>query len=398
MKYLILLVVALMPLSGFIGAQELEKAVLESAQSIPEPGLYNPAVEILTLTFSGDIMAHDNNYKMEDFNEIYQDVREVLLADDLSFGNLEFPVDPSRPFSTFPRFNVKPSYVEAAIRGGFDVFTLANNHSNDQYGPGMDNGIDALLVLQETYPFAFTGIHKESLKDFEDWEMLILEQKGLKIGFIGITALLNSLSARDQIQYLPYLSYWHGYKEGSRADHFLDWIKRKKSEVDFLILALHDGVEYRRTPLPGKRQYYIDLVDAGVDILWAHHPHVLQPMEWLRHGDRSALIMYSMGNFISGQTYYLWPSMVDAPRSYTGDSLLTQVRLRIIDGQAQILSVQGLPFVHYVQPNREIVVRGIDELLSEIEGQAWERFFQVRKEYLKGWRSPQILGDRRMVP
>jgi poly-gamma-glutamate capsule biosynthesis protein CapA/YwtB (metallophosphatase superfamily) len=147
--------------------------------------------DILTLTFSGDIMAHDNNFKMKDFNEIYQDVREVLLADDLSFGNLEFAVDPTLPYSTYPRFNVHPAYVEAAIQGGFDVFTMANNHSNDQFASGMRNGRQAMRRLQEKYPIAFTGIHDQPLRGggFADWEMLVLEKKGLKIGFIGMTAL-----------------------------------------------------------------------------------------------------------------------------------------------------------------------------------------------------------------
>ena len=86
----------------------------------------------LVLSFSGDIMAHDVNFKMKDYNRIYDDVRDILLNDDLSFGNVETPVCEERPLSTFPCFNIHKDYLKAAIDGGFDVFSFANNHTNDQ--------------------------------------------------------------------------------------------------------------------------------------------------------------------------------------------------------------------------------------------------------------------------
>jgi poly-gamma-glutamate synthesis protein (capsule biosynthesis protein) len=37
-------------------------------------------------------------------------------------------------------------------------------------------------------------------------------------------------------------------------------------------------------------------IDSGADIVFGHHPHVLQPLEFYNGG----LIMYSMGNFSFG--------------------------------------------------------------------------------------------------
>ncbi|HOF86307.1 MAG TPA: CapA family protein, partial [Treponemataceae bacterium] len=51
-----------------------------------------PTPEPLVLTFAGDIMAHDVNYSMRDYDRIYHDLSPLLHSDDLSFVNLETPV------------------------------------------------------------------------------------------------------------------------------------------------------------------------------------------------------------------------------------------------------------------------------------------------------------------
>ena len=90
----------------------------------------------INLTFAGDLMAHLSNYSFGPFSELYSGVKSILQSDDLSFVNLETPVDNTNIYSTFPRFNVNSEYVWAAIVAGFDVFSLANNHAADRGPPG----------------------------------------------------------------------------------------------------------------------------------------------------------------------------------------------------------------------------------------------------------------------
>ena len=96
-----------------------------------------PATSRLVLTFGGDIMAHTPNFSMADYSMIYADIEEIIQNDDLTFANLETPVHDGRPYENYPTFNVQPPYAQAAIDAGFDVFSLANNHSNDQGLEGM---------------------------------------------------------------------------------------------------------------------------------------------------------------------------------------------------------------------------------------------------------------------
>ena len=72
-----------------------------------------PGETELRMVFLGDIMGHDVNYNMRGYDRIYEHVLPLFAEADFVFGQLEFVVDPDRPQSSYPRFNVHPAYVEA---------------------------------------------------------------------------------------------------------------------------------------------------------------------------------------------------------------------------------------------------------------------------------------------
>ncbi|UOK59857.1 CapA family protein [Bacillus sp. OVS6] len=56
--------------------------------------------------------------------------------------------------------------------------------------------------------------------------------------------------------------------------------------------------------LPNEEQQELAkfLADQGVDLVIGHHPHVLQPMEWVEgQNGKKTFVVYSLGNFLSGQ-------------------------------------------------------------------------------------------------
>ena len=91
----------------------------------------------MRLLFAGDIMAHTQNFSMADYSLIWDDIREQVQAADFSFANLESPVMEDRPFESYPTFNMQPSYPAAALDAGFNLISLANNHTNDQGTEGI---------------------------------------------------------------------------------------------------------------------------------------------------------------------------------------------------------------------------------------------------------------------
>jgi len=81
-------------------------------------------------------------------------------------------------------------------------------------------------------------------------------------------------------------------------------IARAKQMADVVIMGVHWGNEYQRMPSVAQKNLAQYLVNAGADIIIGHHPHVLQPMEWLQADDgRKAFVFYSLGNFLSGQMH-----------------------------------------------------------------------------------------------
>jgi poly-gamma-glutamate synthesis protein (capsule biosynthesis protein) len=105
--------------------------------------------EKLTLSFLGDTMAHDVNFRIKDFSVVYEGIKDILLADDLTFSNLEIPVDEKIPYKTYPQFNVHREYVQAVIDAGIDVFPLANNHSLDQSIEGIYQTLGSMMILRD---------------------------------------------------------------------------------------------------------------------------------------------------------------------------------------------------------------------------------------------------------
>src|SRR5699024_4256921 len=79
-------------------------------------------------------------------------------------------------------------------------------------------------------------------------------------------------------------------------------IKKAKEQADAVVLSLHFGNEYERMPNEGQKELVQLAADHGVDVVIGHHPHVLQPIDWVEGEDgNKTLVAYSLGNFLSGQ-------------------------------------------------------------------------------------------------
>jgi hypothetical protein len=86
----------------------------------------------------------------------------------------------------------------------------------------------------------------------------------------------------------------------------IDLAEARRAGADLVVVGLHWGREYQNRPDPAQESLARRLVDLGADVVWGTHPHALQPAEVLTvddplRGRRDALILYSLGNFVSNQ-------------------------------------------------------------------------------------------------
>jgi hypothetical protein len=326
------------------------------------------------------------NYTMRDYSMIYADVREILLADDLSFANLEFPIVNDRPFSTYPLFNVQLTYVRAAVRAGIEVFSLANNHTEDQTPQGVLKTLESILLLKEENggKIYYSGIRGNVTQEIKPETIY---RNGIKIGFLALTQFSNIGGEH------PYV-YVVDYNNQQQSDEFLARLSRITKNYELFILSYHGGIEYATEPAAKKVAFFKALVATGVDIVYGHHPHVLQPFTLVPENGRNKLIIYSLGNFISGQTWRINPDNPHSTWANTGDSLLLGVTVEISRGEADIKKINPIPISTYIKPDKEVVVQKLETLANQPLPGAWAGYYQLRLDMMRDFlkRMPEPTG------
>ena len=367
---------------------------LFSCQSAKRPRSKN-----LRLLFAGDIMAHTQNFSMADYSLIWDDIREQVSAADFSFANLESPVMEERPFESYPTFNMQPSYPAAALDAGFNLISLANNHSNDQEPSGIkatsewskevemksQNRVQtqsAKSVPQtRARPVFFSGLTEDGKMSFREffWHEY-------KIAFVAVTELLNTWKNYEEINYVP------PTKKGRAA--FVQKIAgiKEEHEPDLFIVSVHTSEEeYVLTVLPEVQAFYRALLDAGADIVVSNHPHVVRPVELVAEKDTKKIrkvIIYANGNTISGQRRALNYDDPNEIWNYTGDGQIVELEMALDEKGFFALNYKKSFISAYTpQGERSPVIKRLDEnfihSLRENGEKKNSRYYEARLEALK---------------
>ncbi len=367
-------------LAGYLSSfpQEIKASSRSVEIDRSSHGSLSEDADTLRLVFAGDLMAHDINYRTENYREIYQGVKRYIAWGDYAFVNLEFPIIEDQAYSSYPRFNVKREYVEAAIGAGFNRFSLANNHSCDYGEAGIRATRRSQEILEARYPVLFSGLRERKGGELKPVEWY---WRNSRIGFLAITEFLNDYRGSSWVN----RCFYHNE---SKKEELLRQVAVFASKYDLFILSFHGGVEYARQPLPAKRAFFSDLLGLGVDVIWAHHPHVLQP--WAVT-DRGAII-FSAGNFVSGQTVGLSPSVEPGTiQTHKGDSALFCMELKRAPGGREdshraipwkIVWSGAVPISHYYHPDKGMLVGKTGDLARETDG-GWSDYYRERGKRIR---------------
>jgi poly-gamma-glutamate capsule biosynthesis protein CapA/YwtB (metallophosphatase superfamily) len=233
----------------------------------------------------GDVMlARGVNNKIKKVGPDYpfEKTQEIISLADIAFCNLECAIssratgDPYRNI-----FCIKPEDAKSLSSAGFDLISLANNHTLDSGKKGLLNTME--FLTQEKIKYVGAGKTKP-----ESTPPTFFEVKGIKIAFLAF-----SLYPMD----------WVKFKENDPAIAFYDSSRVKeiitnlKNEVELIVVSLHWGIEYRKSPTSSQIRIAHQLIDAGASLILGHHPHVVQKIEEYKGG----VIVYSLGNFVFDQ-------------------------------------------------------------------------------------------------
>lgn len=219
-------------------------------------------------------------------------VEPLLGKSDITMGNLESIIAGNDiGLSSFPKFNgpVEIGYTLKEL--GFDIVTLANNHVLDRGAEGLIKSISNLKEIGLEYDGAF-----ESEDDQK--RLRIRNINGLKVCFLSYTITTNGIKIPDNKHYLV-----NSLKQKSLLKLTKEMRALKSKDiVDVIIFSIHFGSEYHMYPTSKQKEMCASLADAGADVIIGHHPHVLQPPQWIESSrGNKTFVAYSLGNFFTGQ-------------------------------------------------------------------------------------------------
>ncbi|OFZ17146.1 MAG: hypothetical protein A2X86_01465 [Bdellovibrionales bacterium GWA2_49_15] len=258
-----------------------------------------------TLVFVGDLMQHITQHnravahggKRPDYRPFFAQIVDELTGQDLLSANLEFPVIRSRPPSGYPQFNGTIDYLHSLKDMGFDLLTTANNHAADQTSSGVLATLDELDSLNFLHVGSARTIEERD-EGFPIWRA----PDGTNIAFLSYTFSTNGIPFRpSHLVNLINLNESNGNL--SLIERHIK--KARERGADVVIVQCHWGAEYENFPLQSVKNNARQILNMGADAIVGHHPHVVQPYEFVTTKDgRPGFIHYSLGNFFSGQTSF----------------------------------------------------------------------------------------------
>ncbi|TYP71146.1 CapA family protein [Paenibacillus methanolicus] len=249
-----------------------------------------PSGKTVRLSFVGDILLAANVQALMEKNGYdypYAKSLTYLQGPDLTAGNLENPITKRGTPAQDKQFVFKgtPDSLPALKEAGFDVVSLANNHTLDQ---GVEGLLDTIGFLDETGLPNMGG----GSDDQEAYEPVILEANGIKVAYIGLSRVLPVGSWKAAPDRAGVAEAYGDAKQGIEA------IKAAKSKADLVVVMVHWGIEKADKPQEYQKQLGRNFIDAGADLIIGSHPHVLQGFETYK----GKWIAYSLGNYIFNMT------------------------------------------------------------------------------------------------
>lgn len=240
----------------------------------------------LVLSFVGDMMFDRSvaayiEQKGEDY--IFEGYRKYFEGSDIVFGNLETVLSTrGEPLEGKQyTFRSSPKLLPYLKKYNFTMLGIANNHVLDY---GREAFIDTLKLLEEYgISYAGGGLNKE-----EASRGVVVEKKGLKIGFIAFSRVTPSVDWYAGTKRPGILG---GYKV--HEPEVLEAVKSLADRTDILVVCLHWGKEGMLQVGEQESELAHLLIDSGADVIMGHHPHVVKKVEMYK----GKPIFYSLGNF-----------------------------------------------------------------------------------------------------
>ena len=274
-----------------------EKAAAEKAAAEKEAAKNGTTIHIRMV---GDVILHDavcsDNWTGEGycFDSLFANVTDSVKEADLSIVNQESILGGTElGIGGYPAFNSPYEEGDALVNAGFKVVLQASNHTLDQGAQGVYNCLNYWATNHPDTAVLGIAATPEAASD-----IYVYEKDGFRVAVLNYTYGTNSY---EELLSDPNTSCLLNLLEESRV---ASDIARAREMADFIVVCPHWGNEYENYPSENQQYWRDFFLSQGVDLVIGAHPHVIQPVEMVTDDSgHQMLVYYSLGNFVSNQSY-----------------------------------------------------------------------------------------------
>lgn len=239
-------------------------------------------------------------------------------------------------------YRMSPTIAASFKEMGFDVATIANNHSLDFGTIGLSDTFDTLDSLGIKYIGAGDDFERAA-------EPAVFEIGGRKIAILAASRVIPVVEWNIVNRQPGMLCTYDSHA-------LCEAIEKAKKECDYVIAFVHWGVMETEIPADYQPPMAHAYIDAGADLVLASHPHVIQGAELYK----GKPIFYSLGNFLYGtnikRTFMLNVNIDEDGNLEAGiipcnASSGTTYEMNSEDGQNLIKYMNSISFNCYIDEN-----------------------------------------------
>ena len=330
-----------------------------------------------SLIMVGDNLIHSSiyeeanrnaNYEGYDFKPMYKMIKNIVSNYDIAYYNQETIIGGSEiGLSSYPAFNSPYEVADAMIDAGFNLVSLATNHT-------LDRGKQAVLNSRNYWNSKENVLAVGSYSSQEERNKIdIKESNGITYTMLNYTYGTNGISVPKDENYLVNIWPMNGNNPENDADYqnykqqVLEDIKRVRDKVDVLLVAMHWGIEYQNMPNAYQKDAAKFLSDNGVDIIIGTHPHVIEPIDYINN----TLVIYSLGNFASAHEVVNMDNRVGLMTSLEIEKNLKTNKITIKNLENELL------YMYYTNEYKDFLIVPF----SKIDNSYLNNYQEVYKKY-----------------
>lgn len=321
----------------------------------------------LSIAAIGDLLIHSSVYNHArtnsgfDFMPMVSEIQDYLTSADVATANQETMIGGETfGLSTYPQFNSPHEVGDMVKELGIDIVTLANNHTLDRG----EEVVYSALDYWDEIGVLYTGSYRDAA---DQAEIRVIEKNNISIAFLGYSYGTNGIPVPRGKDYLINLI---------DQEQMAQDVAEAKEISDVVVMHLHFGDEYIRMPNMFQQELVQYVVDLGVDIVFGHHPHVLQPVDWVKSASgEESFVIYSLGNFLSGQ---------DQLYRQIGGIIELDIHKEVTSSSEKITLATPRFLPTYVDPNQGYKVIPLKDVTDQQLPDARQHYEEI-KSHMSQW-------------